>query len=149
MISCTISGFKRVEISPKFAVSFEAILRNILRIILPLLVFGNPSVNWILSNLAIGPIRSEINWFISFLSLSWWLDSPLSFKVMYPYKALPFMSCGNPTIADSATAGCSFMASSIGAVPRLWPETMMTSSTRRSEERRVGKECRSRWSPYH
>src|SRR5256885_12367047 len=23
------------------------------------------------------------------------------------------------------------------------------SSTRRSEERRVGKECRSRWSPYH
>src|SRR5256885_17254474 len=25
----------------------------------------------------------------------------------------------------------------------LWPESM------RSEERRVGKECRSRWSPYH
>ena len=23
------------------------------------------------------------------------------------------------------------------------------SGTRRSEERRVGKECRSRWSPYH
>ena len=23
------------------------------------------------------------------------------------------------------------------------------STTRRSEERRVGKECRSRWSPYH
>ena len=23
------------------------------------------------------------------------------------------------------------------------------SSSRRSEERRVGKECRSRWSPYH
>ena len=27
--------------------------------------------------------------------------------------------------------------------------TRGTSSTRRSEERRVGKECRSRWSPYH
>ena len=27
------------------------------------------------------------------------------------------------------------------------PETMQMS--RRSEERRVGKECRSRWSPYH
>ena len=25
----------------------------------------------------------------------------------------------------------------------------MTQSKRRSEERRVGKECRSRWSPYH
>ena len=24
-----------------------------------------------------------------------------------------------------------------------------TSTLRRSEERRVGKECRSRWSPYH
>src|SRR5688572_33308908 len=26
---------------------------------------------------------------------------------------------------------------------------MMNGSKRRSEERRVGKECRSRWSPYH
>ena len=26
--------------------------------------------------------------------------------------------------------------------PKLW-------DTKRSEERRVGKECRSRWSPYH
>src|SRR5205814_10573849 len=36
----------------------------------------------------------------------------------------------------------------------LPPETglsrqMTTSTTSRSEERRVGKECRSRWSPYH
>src|SRR2546422_9898795 len=29
--------------------------------------------------------------------------------------------------------------------PNQWP----TIKTRRSEERRVGKECRSRWSPYH
>src|SRR5258708_14718811 len=28
-----------------------------------------------------------------------------------------------------------------------WPST--TSPSKRSEERRVGKECRSRWSPYH
>ena len=27
--------------------------------------------------------------------------------------------------------------------------TRLTHSTTRSEERRVGKECRSRWSPYH
>ena len=27
--------------------------------------------------------------------------------------------------------------------------TISFTSTRRSEERRVGKECRSRWSPYH
>src|SRR5215469_7517295 len=31
----------------------------------------------------------------------------------------------------------------------LVQEPMKTRSTRRSEERRVGKECRSRWSPYH
>ena len=28
-------------------------------------------------------------------------------------------------------------------------ETMLTALNERSEERRVGKECRSRWSPYH
>ena len=33
----------------------------------------------------------------------------------------------------------------------LYPETLLNSfiSSNRSEERRVGKECRSRWSPYH
>src|SRR2546421_3431913 len=29
------------------------------------------------------------------------------------------------------------------------PETALTLDQGRSEERRVGKECRSRWSPYH
>ena len=29
------------------------------------------------------------------------------------------------------------------------PEGQQTGDTTRSEERRVGKECRSRWSPYH
>ena len=28
-------------------------------------------------------------------------------------------------------------------------ELLLKQATRRSEERRVGKECRSRWSPYH
>ena len=31
----------------------------------------------------------------------------------------------------------------------LSPTTVDTKSRDRSEERRVGKECRSRWSPYH
>ena len=30
-----------------------------------------------------------------------------------------------------------------------YPGTTVTLLTMRSEERRVGKECRSRWSPYH
>ena len=29
------------------------------------------------------------------------------------------------------------------------PPGSQTQETKRSEERRVGKECRSRWSPYH
>src|SRR5256885_9398874 len=31
----------------------------------------------------------------------------------------------------------------------LWPDQVIGSRCERSEERRVGKECRSRWSPYH
>ena len=31
----------------------------------------------------------------------------------------------------------------------FWDDLIFTSDKARSEERRVGKECRSRWSPYH
>ena len=41
----------------------------------------------------------------------------------------------------------------IGMGPAIWKkqkgETLYTVRCLRSEERRVGKECRSRWSPYH
>src|SRR2546421_12898650 len=38
----------------------------------------------------------------------------------------------------------------MGINPPLFSETsMVTRDPLRSEERRVGKECRSRWSPYH
>src|SRR2546425_13206901 len=33
--------------------------------------------------------------------------------------------------------------------PRVLSHALSMRSSRRSEERRVGKECRSRWSPYH
>ena len=32
---------------------------------------------------------------------------------------------------------------------RLWAKPQIWQDNPRSEERRVGKECRSRWSPYH
>src|SRR5689334_24701037 len=38
---------------------------------------------------------------------------------------------------------------SIEGVPRLTPTSSGSAARQRSEERRVGKECRSRWSPYH
>ena len=34
-------------------------------------------------------------------------------------------------------------------IPRKLPGGMKENHMDRSEERRVGKECRSRWSPYH
>ena len=39
----------------------------------------------------------------------------------------------------------------IGSQHLYGPETLrqVTQHAERSEERRVGKECRSRWSPYH
>src|SRR6516225_1043311 len=40
-------------------------------------------------------------------------------------------------------------ASSRAAVRPASPPPITQTSTSRSEERRVGKECRSRWSPYH
>ena len=34
-------------------------------------------------------------------------------------------------------------------VKKIWAESSHVEKIKRSEERRVGKECRSRWSPYH
>ena len=42
-----------------------------------------------------------------------------------------------------------FKASVLGAYERGERAVSMPRLHRRSEERRVGKECRSRWSPYH
>src|SRR3989441_168852 len=41
------------------------------------------------------------------------------------------------------------MASAVSAMTATFIIPAITSAAMRSEERRVGKECRSRWSPYH
>ena len=40
-------------------------------------------------------------------------------------------------------------AAPVVAAPVTQPQTAHPAQASRSEERRVGKECRSRWSPYH
>ena len=52
---------------------------------------------------------------------------------------LVLMACGSKSLADSRIAGSDPYGLNV--------ESM--TGTDRSEERRVGKECRSRWSPYH
>ena len=55
--------------------------------------------------------------------------------------------------SDLARVNLSRKRVAISAVPGLDPAPWITALTdigfERSEERRVGKECRSRWSPYH
>src|ERR1035438_10821933 len=66
---------------------------------------------------------------------------------------------GPPNVRASAGIVTSFLPedlpfiASVPGVAMTVPETNLSSLVRfgdqRSEERRVGKECRSRWSPYH
>src|SRR3712207_8291310 len=57
---------------------------------------------------------------------------------------------GQPTleeVANLAGVSRSTVSRVINESPRVSEEAR--TAVRRSEERRVGKECRSRWSPYH
>ena len=50
-------------------------------------------------------------------------------------------------IASQGTVNIVFKQSNATTVEAYGPDNIISSL--RSEERRVGKECRSRWSPYH
>src|SRR2546425_8385893 len=53
-------------------------------------------------------------------------------------------------LADARTVSAIFTTGGTGIALRdVTPEATRSILDRRSEERRVGKECRSRWSPYH
>src|SRR3989449_3150490 len=66
--------------------------------------------------------------------------------------ALPISSSSYGARTESTPITVSGTARRIRVLRRfrpLGPPTRTCTSTKRSEERRVGKECRSRWSPYH
>src|SRR3989441_8014034 len=54
--------------------------------------------------------------------------------------------CETPVTLPVISANGTWAVGVMSPTPRFLP---LTASTNRSEERRVGKECRSRWSPYH
>jgi len=51
--------------------------------------------------------------------------------------------------SDGPAFGTIAAAKTNGAIPHAVAGKTKTAKNKRSEERRVGKECRSRWSPYH
>ena len=66
-------------------------------------------------------------------------------------SAVTMYNCG-PTVYDYATIGnlrAYVFADSIKRVLKYSGYDVKQVINIRSEERRVGKECRSRWSPYH
>src|SRR2546422_2046810 len=73
-------------------------------------------------------------------------DSPSADEIVRLARALrgSALMANQPAIARAA-AGLEVLARAVREGRRAWdPQTQQ-----RSEERRVGKECRSRWSPYH
>src|SRR5256885_222785 len=67
-------------------------------------------------------------------------------------EALSLLSVDNappPSSATPATAPASPAAPATPAAPAAPASGEEPAAPARSEERRVGKECRSRWSPYH
>src|SRR2546422_11676042 len=73
-------------------------------------------------------------------------------------KALRARFPEHPIVADLKTMDAGYLeaemmakagATHVVAMGRAHPATIKLVVKARSEERRVGKECRSRWSPYH
>src|SRR5256885_6995649 len=78
------------------------------------------------------------------------------------YKVTGVQTCALPICTDAAPGGASRMhglrcvflevcANDADALVAILcgDDELTWAAERRSEERRVGKECRSRWSPYH
>ena len=64
--------------------------------------------------------------------------------VLYNMADMFFVGCLGDTAQVAAVSVVGPVFSILAAVA-----TMLGAGSSRSEERRVGKECRSRWSPYH
>ena len=73
-------------------------------------------------------------------------------SVLVGTAVLAFVACGkNAATENSSDSGVSTVSAS-SQVENGQKATRVNQGTNlspRSEERRVGKECRSRWSPYH
>ena len=71
------------------------------------------------------------------------LINEVNLKIVTIFMFVGIISCDNPNNIDPPPADIGFVPNEIIEVIPF--EDLLE----RSEERRVGKECRSRWSPYH
>src|SRR2546430_16648818 len=96
--------------------------------------------------------------YLNTLQIFWWLCSAslLGILLAVPMRR-HYIDEENLTYADGLAAGETIKVlhegrdkgASAGPVKALGLGTFASGALMRSEERRVGKECRSRWSPYH
>ena len=64
-------------------------------------------------------------------------------------SSMPFLIFGLICIIISGSSLYFTVGKLIEIKKSLWSRILLWIACTRSEERRVGKECRSRWSPYH
>ena len=82
-------------------------------------------------------LRRAGGWVVRYAVVAW---KPGVHKLGLP----PLWRLGPDGRADSTAGGTTSLS-----VASVIPDSLLRPSPQRSEERRVGKECRSRWSPYH
>ena len=79
-------------------------------------------------------------------------------KIELPYNpAIPLLGIDPEKIITPKESRITMFIAALFAIARTWKQPKCPSTDEwikkmwhiRSEERRVGKECRSRWSPYH
>ena len=94
-----------------------------------------------------GSVEVDFAWWVPTAVLApsslYWRKTPLD--EMVPDRARLARAALRLSGADSLR----FAAIELPPPPSLPPQAPRTTGLMRSEERRVGKECRSRWSPYH
>ena len=81
----------------------------------------------------------------------------IEMKIRTTFLAALVFLCGLCTVPPAFSQGCAMCSSYVAASSKAGQRAvnkgvlllLVPPAGFRSEERRVGKECRSRWSPYH
>ena len=73
----------------------------------------------------------------------------LEYRVVHPDKTVHWLKSISRVIYDAAGKPDRYIGINLDIDERKQVEKDLNFKIERSEERRVGKECRSRWSPYH